>query len=65
MIFDLDETLMPEYVAVEAAFKEACLPAAAKHGVDAQELSESFRRHGRELWHASPCHPWCRRIAFS
>ena len=65
VIFDLDETLMPEHAAVEAAFREACLPAAEKHGVDAQELSEAFRRYGRELWYASPCHPWCQQIGIS
>ena len=65
VIFDLDETLMPESSAVKAAFEEACEPAVVKHGVDAVALAEAFRRHGRELWHTSPSYPWCLKIGIS
>ena len=65
MIFDLDETLIVENESVEAAFEEACAPAAARYGLDAPALSEALRRRGRELWAASPCHPWCRMIGIS
>ena len=65
MIFDLDETLIVENESVKAAFEEACAPAAATHGLDAAALSEALRRRGRELWFASPCHPWCRMIGIS
>jgi len=40
VIFDLDETLMPEQSAVKAAFEEACRPAVVKHGLDAAGLAE-------------------------
>ena len=65
VIFDLDETLMPENSSVKAAFEEACEPAVLKYGVDAADLAEAFRHHGRELWHTSPSHPWCLKIGIS
>ena len=65
VIFDLDETLMPEYPAVEAAFAEACKPAVTRHSLDATALAEVFRRRGRELWRKSPSHEWCQRIGIS
>ena len=65
MIFDLDETLTVEDESVDAAFEQASAPAAGRHGIDATALSEAVRRRGRELWFASPCHPWCRMIGIS
>ena len=65
VIFDLDETLMPEYQAVEAAFAEACKPAVVSCDVDAAALAEAVRHRGRELWRQSPSHDWCQRIGIS
>ena len=65
VIFDLDETLMPDNSAVQAAFEEACEPAVLKYGVDVADLVEAFCRRGRELWHKSPSHPWCQKIGIS
>ena len=65
VILDLDETLIPEYVVVDAAFKEACQPAVDKHGLDAGALAECLRGHARRLWQASPMNPWCQQIGIS
>lgn len=65
VIFDLDETLMPEHSAVKAAFEEACEPVVAQYGVAAAGLADAFLRHGRELWRTSPSHSWCLEIGIS
>jgi len=65
LIFDLDETLLPEHSSVRAAFERACGPASARHGLDAGELSEALASKARDLWFKSPLHQWCMDIGIS
>ncbi|MFH1737383.1 MAG: HAD family hydrolase [bacterium] len=65
IFFDLDDTLVVEKAAAEAAFLAACEHAEAKYGIPPQSLHEAVRRRARELWHASPTHGYCRQIGIS
>jgi putative hydrolase of the HAD superfamily len=62
VLFDLDDTLVVEEAAVEAAFTAACERAC---GADAEAMKEAVRRRSRELWRASPTITYCRAIGIS
>ena len=64
LLFDLDETLIVEEPAAEAAFL-ASAQLAAEHGADPQALATDARARARELWYAAPTHPYCMRVGIS
>jgi putative hydrolase of the HAD superfamily len=63
VLLDLDDTLIIEEAAAVASFSAAAAAAGAR--VDAAELAVAARRRARELWRASPTHPWAARIGIS
>jgi len=65
VVFDLDDTLMPEYGPVAEAFARTCQIAAEQAGVDRDTLHETIRTRARELWHAGPVWDYCLRIGIS
>jgi putative hydrolase of the HAD superfamily len=64
LLFDLDETLMVEEPAAEAAFL-ASAQFAAGRGVDPATLALEARSWARELWYSSPTHGYCMRVGIS
>ena len=65
ILFDLDETLMPDESAVEDALLATCEHASERHGVDPQALQQSVREHARQLWYESPTIAYCLAIGIS
>lgn len=65
LIFDLDETLVPEYEPVNAALAEVCRDLAGAVDQSPERMAALVRRHASELWHANPLDDWCRRIGLS
>jgi putative hydrolase of the HAD superfamily len=65
LIFDLDDTLVIEEASAEAAFLEAGELARTRRGLDPRQLHATVRKTCRELWHASPSHPYCKSIGIS
>lgn len=65
LLFDLDETLIPDAEAVRGAMVEAGREAAERYGIDPAALADRVLKHAGELWRASPLHPWCHRIGIS
>ena len=65
LLFDLDETLMVEEPAAEAAFLASAQLAAVEHGVDSGTLALGARTRARELWYAAPTHGYCMRVGIS
>ena len=65
ILFDLDDTLVVEVAAAEAAFLATCELAREKHGLDPKALHRTLRKRAREIWHDSPTHPYCRMIGVS
>jgi len=62
LLFDLDDTLIPEEPLAVAAFQAT---ARAAPGVDAERLALDARAHARALWRAGETYPYCRRIGIS
>ncbi len=65
MLFDLDETLVVEEAAAVAAFEAAARFASQEHAVDVAELATGARARARDLWRASPMHPYCMSVGIS
>lgn len=65
ILFDLDETLMPDEPVVEEALLATCALAQERHGIDPQALQRSVREHARLLWRASWTFDYCRTIGIS
>ena len=65
ILFDLDDTLVVEGAAAEAAFLATCECAYEKHGIDPEALHQAVRYHARELWRASETITYCRAIGIS
>ena len=65
LIFDLDDTLVIEEASAEASFIETGELAQARYGLDPRELHATLRKVCRELWYASPWHPFCKRVGIS
>ena len=53
LIFDLDETIMPDNPSAEAAAVAAAEIATSRHGIDADALAASLFRSARAVWRAS------------
>lgn len=65
ILFDLDDTLVVEQAAAEAAFLATCEIAHQRQGVDPRALLQTVRLRAREVWFAAPTHPYCRKIGVS
>jgi putative hydrolase of the HAD superfamily len=65
LLFDLDDTLMVEEPAAEAAFLASAQLAAAEHGAEPETLAAGARARARELWYAAPTHAYCMRVGIS
>ena len=66
VLFDLDDTLVPELPAWDLAFADACTDCAPGHNLDPLVLRQTVFRVTRELWYGSPVGDWSREagIAF-
>jgi putative hydrolase of the HAD superfamily len=62
LLFDLDDTLVPEEASALAAFAATARLAPA---ADAARLAPDARAHARALWRAAPTYPYCKRIGIS
>ncbi len=65
LLFDLDDTLVVEEPAAAAAFLATAEVAVACHRVQAGRLALAARERARELWYATPAHPYCLRVGIS
>jgi putative hydrolase of the HAD superfamily len=65
LLFDLDETLVVEEPAAEAAFTAVAEYAATRHDLDSARLALAARRLARQIWHASPTIGYCRRVGIA
>lgn len=66
LIFDLDETLIPEHASVRETFLATCLLAKEQAGVESVALSDTVQRCARELWYtACPVRAYCVNIGIS
>lgn len=65
VLFDLDDTLVVEEPAAQAAFDATAAHAATRHPLDPRRLAQDARACARELWYAGPHHPAAERIAIS
>lgn len=65
LLFDLDETLMVEEPAAEAAFAATARFALAEHDIDVATLASDARSRARQLWYASPTFDYCMRVGIS
>jgi phosphoserine phosphatase len=65
LLFDLDDTLVVEEPAAAAAFLATAQVAVARHRVQADRLALAARERARELWYATPAHPYCLRVGIS
>jgi putative hydrolase of the HAD superfamily len=65
LLFDLDDTLVVEEPAAVAAFLATARMAVLCHRVDAERLARAARERARELWYATPTHPYCMRVGIS
>ncbi len=62
IVFDLDDTLVVDSAAADAAFLETAQLAADRYGIDVQALAKAVREQARPLWHASPAREYCVRV---
>lgn len=58
LLFDLDDTLVVEEPAADAAFLATAEVAAARQAVDPAALARTARARARELWRASPAYAY-------
>lgn len=65
LLFDLDETLVVEEPAAEAAFLATAQIAAGRHSIAPEALALGARSRARELWHAASTHGYCKRVGIS
>lgn len=65
LIFDLDDTLVVEEAAAEAAFLQTCELAQRRHGIDPGGLHATLRQTARRLWHGSPARAYAVAIGIS
>ncbi len=65
LLFDLDDTLIPDESASQAAFLAACAPVADRYGLDPAAVAHSARACARQLWRASDHIDYARSIGIS
>ena len=54
ILFDLDDTLVPDEAAADDAIRATAELAQARHGIDPEALRASLRKRCRELWRDHP-----------
>ena len=65
IIFDLDDTLMPDVPADAEALQAASQIVRARYGIDAKAFAQSARRCANELWQNSPTYHYCLTMGIS
>ncbi len=65
LLFDLDDTLLPEVPAAHAAFLATGELARARYGMDPEALAEAVRGQAKALWYAAETHPYALQLAIS
>ena len=65
LLLDLDDTLIPDESAAEAAFLAACDPVHDRFGIDPAAVAGSAGECARELWRASDHIDYCLSIGIS
>ena len=65
LLFDLDDTLIPDESASEAAFLAACAPVAERYSLHPAAVAQSAGAGARELWRASEHAAYCQYIGIS
>ncbi|MCY3748749.1 MAG: HAD family hydrolase [Chloroflexi bacterium] len=65
LLLDLDDTLIPDESASEAAFRAACAPVADRYGLDPAAVAHSAGACARQLWRASDHIDYCQSIGIS
>jgi len=65
VIFDLDETLIPEQASDDAALAAVCELVRERREIDPSTLAAAVRRHARELWVSGPSFDYCRAIGIA
>lgn len=65
ILFDLDDTLVVDEAAVEAALLATCVELQNRYGLDPQSFALTVRHCAREIWRASPTLAYCRAIGIS
>jgi putative hydrolase of the HAD superfamily len=65
LLFDLDDTLVVEEPAAAASFAATARVAGPRHRVNVEKLALAARERARELWYATPAHPYCKRVGIS
>jgi putative hydrolase of the HAD superfamily len=65
VLLDLDETILLDDAATEAAFAATADHAAGRAGVDAGQLIDAVLRESAALWAAGPHPKWCHGIGTS
>ncbi len=65
LLFDLDDTLIPDESASEAAFLAACAPVADRCDLDPAAVARSAGASARQLWRASDHIAYCQSIGIS
>jgi len=64
ILFDLDDTLMPEMAPEEEAFHIACA-LVEERGADPEQLYAAVDRHGSAIWGAFEANPFCECIGMA
>src|SRR5207253_796536 len=59
LLFDLDNTLVPEMANYELAFDDACRATAVATGIDLASLRQAVFGHANELWEQSATFAYC------
>jgi putative hydrolase of the HAD superfamily len=65
IVFDLDDTLMPEIEAIQAAFRASCATAFASDPTAAASLVDRILARARELWRAADTNAYCQCVGIS
>lgn len=65
ILFDLDETLMPERPTAERVVRSVCVTVENRYGIPADRMLAGLFIEARALWHAFELHPFCARIGIS
>ena len=64
-LFDLDDTLIPDECASEAAFLATCAPVVERYGLDPAAVARSAGACARQLWRAFDHIDYCQSIGIS
>jgi putative hydrolase of the HAD superfamily len=62
ILFDLDDTLVVDEAAGEAALLATCVEPQKRYGLEPHALVRTVRHCARELWRAAPTFAYCRAI---